>query len=112
MEGNVIIYVAGNPEAYPLEYYDKESETYQGVIPQLFAQFSAQSRYELVYYPTEGTDRREHMAQNVQVDLLSGYGAGETIPDCREQVVLFRQSESMGRSRRCSWGSRKPRPRD
>lgn len=96
MEDNVIIYVAGNPEAYPLEYYDKESETYQGVIPRLLAQFSAQSGYELVYYPTDGTDRREHMAKNVQVDILSGYQVGEELPNCVDQVILFRTKTDDG----------------
>ena len=89
MEEKAILYAAGNPDAYPLEYYDKESETYQGVIPQLLARFSAQSGYEVLYYPTQGEDRREHLAQNLQVDLLTGYGVGEMPPDCREQVVLF-----------------------
>lgn len=96
MEEKVIVYVAGNPEAYPLEYYDTDSGTYQGVIPQLLARFSAQSRYELVYYPTGGTDRREHMAKNVQVDILSGYQVGEELPDCAGQVLLFRTKTDDG----------------
>ena len=25
-----IIYAAGNPDLYPIEYYDAESQTYQG----------------------------------------------------------------------------------
>ena len=28
-----IIYVAGNPDLYPAEYYDAQSGTYQGAIP-------------------------------------------------------------------------------
>lgn len=103
MEEKAILYAAGNPDAYPLEYYDKESETYQGVIPRLLARFSAQSGYEVVYYPTQGEDRREHLAQNVQVDLLTGYGAGEMPADCREQVVLF-QVEIDGREQAVQLG--------
>lgn len=48
MSDRVLIYVAGNPDAYPLEYYDEATETYQGVIPELLARFSAQSRYDVV----------------------------------------------------------------
>ena len=89
MEGRVVIYVAGNPDAYPLEYYDRESETYQGLIPQLLRQFSNQSGYEVLYYPTDGADRREHLAKNLQVDILSGYREGDELPNHEEQAILF-----------------------
>lgn len=89
MSDQIIIYAAGNPAAYPLEYYDASTESYQGVIPQLLAQFSAQSRYEIIYYPTQGADRREHLAKNQQVDLLSGYTEGDTLPAGGETMVLF-----------------------
>ena len=35
--GGAIIYVAGNPDLYPMEYYDPESGTYQGAIPDFLA---------------------------------------------------------------------------
>ena len=89
MSDQIMIYAAGNPAAYPLEYYDASTESYQGVIPQLLAQFSAQSRYEIIYYPTQGADRREHLAKNQQVDLLSGYTEGDTLPAGSETMVLF-----------------------
>lgn len=89
MEDQIVIYVAGNPDAYPLEYYDKAAETYEGLLPQLFRQFSAQSRYEVLYYPTDGADRREHLAENQQVDILSGYREGDAFPVSEERVTLF-----------------------
>ena len=89
MSDRVLIYVAGNPDAYPLEYYDEATETYQGVIPELLARFSAQSRYDVVYYDPQKNDQREHLAQNLQVDLLSGYAQGEEIPGGCITVQLF-----------------------
>lgn len=89
VEDTILVYVAGNPDAYPLEYYDSASETYQGVIPQLFAQFSAQSNYEIVYYAPDKSDQRSHLARNLQVDLLSGYAEGEELPPETEEIVLF-----------------------
>lgn len=97
MEDKILIYIAGNPDAYPLEYYDADSQTYQGVIPQLLADFSAQSAYELVYYSPGPEDRREHMAKNRQVDLLSGY-TQEELPAGSTAIPLFsflRQGESV-----------------
>lgn len=81
MEGKTVVYIAGNPDLYPLEYYDAKTDSYQGVLPQLYAQFSAQSEYELTYYQTDGADQREHLAENLQVDILSGYAPGDEIPE-------------------------------
>ena len=44
-----IIYVAGNPELYPLEYYDPESGAYQGAIPDFLARFAGAYGYDLRY---------------------------------------------------------------
>ena len=40
MAEKVLIYVAGNPDAYPLEYYDDDTGTYEGIIPQMLRSFS------------------------------------------------------------------------
>lgn len=95
MEEEAIIYVAGNPNAYPLEYYDSQSETYQGLMPQLYGLFSQQSDYEIQYYPSQGADQREHLGENLQVDLLSGYAGEEGLPETGEPLALF-QTEYQG----------------
>lgn len=89
MNDQTIIYVAGNPNAYPLEYYDEASQTYEGVIPKLLREFSAQSRYEVVYYQPSKSDERAHLAKNLQVDLVSGYMQGEEIPANTQQTAVF-----------------------
>ena len=30
------IYVAGNPDLFPVEYYSEESKMYEGVMPEIF----------------------------------------------------------------------------
>ena len=89
MEEKTLIYVAGNPDAYPLEYFDKDTQTYAGVIPELLAEFSGQSTYEIVYYEADGTDHREALAQQKQVDLFSGYEAEEEQLDHAHELPLF-----------------------
>lgn len=89
VEEKTLIYVAGNPDAYSLEYFDKDTQTYAGVIPELLAEFSDQSTYEIVYYEADGTGHREELAQQKQVDLLSGYEAGEELPENTGVVTLF-----------------------
>ena len=34
------IFVAGNPDMYPLEYYNKETKKYEGVLPLLYEKIS------------------------------------------------------------------------
>ncbi len=89
-----VIYVAGNPDAYPLEYYDQASGSYQGVIPQLLARFSAQSGLELIYYSPGPADQRAHLAENLQVDLLSGCTRQE-LPAGSRVISLF-QADHQG----------------
>lgn len=82
-----LIYVAGNPDLYPLEYYDPESDTYQGVIPAFLERFAQDTGYELRYLQPGETDRRTELAQNQQVDIVSGC-VGSEIEG--EQITLFR----------------------
>ena len=78
MDERVLIYVAGNPELYPLEYYDPESGTYRGAIPELLADFAQQEGYEMVYYEPGTADRREALAGNLQADVISGVTGAES----------------------------------
>ena len=92
MEEKAIVYVAGNPDAYPLEYYNEKTEAYEGVIPELLREFSAESSYEVIYYQADSGDKREQLAENLQVDLVSGYREGDALPEHVEAVTLFRTS--------------------
>lgn len=89
MEEKEIIYVAGNPNAYPLEYYDEDAGAYQGVIPELLRQFSEQSSYQLIYYQEGTRDQRAQLAKNRQVDILSGYTQADKAPSYSQPVTVF-----------------------
>ena len=58
-----IIYVAGNPDGYPLEYYDPGTECYQGVLPELLRRFAEESGWEVRYYEPGPEDHREDLAR-------------------------------------------------
>lgn len=81
------IYVSGNPELYPIEYYDHESKEFEGAIPEILEAFEKKSGYDIIYYESDGKDRREQHFQNIQVDAVSGTG-GEYRPD-GETLPLF-----------------------
>lgn len=94
MEDSAVLYVAGNPDAYPLEYYDSETGDFAGVIPELLRRFGEENGYEVVYWPTQGEDRRDHLAGNMQVDLVSGYREGDRLPLREAEITVFRTAVS------------------
>ena len=62
----------GNPNLYPIEYYDSKDKEYKGVIPQLLKEFSDNSQYEIVYLRPGEEDNRKYLLKNLQVELVSG----------------------------------------
>lgn len=89
-----MIYVAGNPDSYPIEYYDSDTESYQGVIPKLLRDFSASSNYKITYYQAEDGDNREHLAENNQVDMVTGCSKEGGLPEGDETTILFHTSQN------------------
>lgn len=88
--GEPIIYVAGNPDNGPLESYDPESGTYVGAIPAFLAQFAADCGYDVRYYEPGAGDRRAGLAENLQVDLISGCVGEERYANTAgERLMLF-----------------------
>lgn len=91
-QGGPVLYVAGNPDAYPVEYYDASTDSFEGVIPELLRRFSEESGYEVIYFPYSGGDSRAHLAGNLQVDLVSGYRQGDRLPLHEETLTVFSAS--------------------
>ena len=87
-----IIYAAGNPALYPLEYYDPESGTYQGSIPEFLAQFAREHGYDLRYLAPGPEDRRADLADSLQVDLISGSLTGEAYAHTAGEPKMIRGS--------------------
>lgn len=71
------IYVGGIPDAWPVEYYDKESGTYQGVIPDLLRTAGEAAGFTVSYIQPSGEDTRLELAGNVQVDMVCALGLEE-----------------------------------
>lgn len=73
------VYVAGNPDFYPVEYYDPDSRGYKGMMPDLLEKISTECGVDFVYIQAGTKDLRQSAAQNKQVELLSGCVAEEDI---------------------------------
>ena len=70
MAEEALVYVAGERDAYPMEFYDRQSASYQGVVPRLLEAFSARSGYQVAYYTGLEGASKESLARNAQVDMI------------------------------------------
>ena len=43
------VYVAGNPDLYPIEYYDAESGSYMGIVPEMLSMVSDNTGISFTY---------------------------------------------------------------
>lgn len=84
-----IIYVAGNPDLYPVEYYDTKTQSYQGAIPEFLAEFAEEYGYDLRYLQPGAKDHRAELADKQQVDLLSGCTNEEQYTHTVDEPVLL-----------------------
>jgi len=68
------LYIAGNPDNYPIEYYDEDAKAYKGVIPDLLSEISKHSGLNFVYINGNKTERLK-MSENLQADIISSLEA-------------------------------------
>jgi EAL domain-containing protein (putative c-di-GMP-specific phosphodiesterase class I)/GGDEF domain-containing protein len=71
------VYVAGNPDWYPVEYYDQDTRTYEGILPELLELVGERAGLDFTYIQAGPEDRRRQLAENGQVELVSGCAADE-----------------------------------
>lgn len=71
------VYVAGNANMYPLEYYDASSKQYLGLMPELYGLISEKTGYDFVYINAGKLNAQERMAKNCQADIISVYSEGD-----------------------------------
>lgn len=76
-----MVFVAGNPDLYPIEYYDPKDKCYKGVMPALLEKIARELDVDFVYVSAGNADKRERLAQNRQVEVVSGWMTGEELPD-------------------------------
>ena len=84
--GNAV-YIAGNPDMYPLEYYNAETESYEGILPNIYKGISAQTGIQFAYIAADPEDRQMELAKNCQVEVVSAYHKGEI--SVAQEIELF-----------------------
>lgn len=71
------IYVAGNPDMYPIEYYDAKSKSYKGVIPDILKMISEDTGLDFVYIYAGQHNRQRELSSNRQVEIVTAVSSAE-----------------------------------
>lgn len=70
------IYIAGDPDMYPIEYYDAKSKEYKGILPELYKRISGESGIDFSYISAGEVNEQYRLAKNNQVELVSAHAKG------------------------------------
>ena len=81
------IYVAGNPDNYPVEFYDKDKKEYCGIIPDMLGIISERSGVDFVYINGNKTDKNA-MGENLQVEIVSSSVPDSSLPYYKDYLEL------------------------
>jgi len=88
------IYIAGNPELYPLEYYNAYTGRYEGILPQIYETVSKETGIQFAYICSGDENRMKELAENGQVEIVSAHFRGDiSLPD---SVSLFSYNKDGG----------------
>ncbi|MBR2405153.1 MAG: EAL domain-containing protein [Clostridia bacterium] len=85
------LYVAGNPDNYPIEYYDEDAKAYMGVIPDLLSEISRHTALNFVYINGNKNDRYE-MGENLQADIISSLDANTPYGKEYLELISYEQN--------------------
>ena len=83
-----MVYVAGNPDMYPIEYYDIEEEKYKGVLPEIYEKISKENGISFSYVSASKDNNQESLAKNEQVEVVSAHEA-KSVDGLSDEVYMF-----------------------
>ena len=82
------IYVLGNHDSFPLEYYNEETKAFEGVMPDLLKTVSVKTGIDFVYI-NGGNDDIDNLAENLQAELISGYDVNCVKEYAEDTIEVF-----------------------
>ena len=81
------VYIAGNPDMFPIEYFDDQAKEYRGILPEMYRSISEKSGYDFTYVSAGDKDQQWRLAMNEQVEIVSAHQKG-SIEDVDELIDL------------------------
>ena len=70
---NQIVFISGNPNLFPIEFYSKNEEKFMGIIPDFFDVITDMSGINFKYINENKYDNRYNLAKDKQVEIISGF---------------------------------------
>lgn len=71
------VYVAGDPDGFPMEYYNEVTHEYEGIMPDALKLVSEKTGIDFVYISAGTDDQRQRLLKNNQVQIITGYATVE-----------------------------------
>lgn len=82
------IYIAGDPDMYPIEYYDTDDKEYKGILPQMYKKISEDTGIDFSYINSGTVNEQYRLAKNDQVEIVSAHAKGD-VDDLAEEVHIL-----------------------
>lgn len=82
------IYIAGDPDMYPIEYYDTQDKEYKGILPELYKKISDSNGIDFSYINSGTTNSQYRLAKNNQVEIVSAHAKGD-VEDLSKEVHIL-----------------------
>lgn len=80
------VYVAGNPDLFPLEYYSNEDKAFCGVFPDMLKVVSEKTNISFTYISASDKNRQKELSRNNQVELVTALSDKQH--ECRVDELL------------------------
>lgn len=91
------LFVAGNPDLYPIEYYNRMTGKYEGLLPRLYEKISRETGLDFTYIYASPKNQQAYLAENKQVDLVSAYVAGDAVeqysPETGARICFYQDGK-------------------
>lgn len=65
------VYVAGNPDCFPIEYYNSDTKTFCGVMPDILEEISEKTGISFTYISASSNNRQKELSRNNQAELVT-----------------------------------------
>lgn len=82
------IYIAGNPDLYPIEYYDGKDGLYKGILPSLYGDIAERTGLSFTYVHAGVKNQQARLAKNRQVEIISAHTQG-SVKGLADQCVIL-----------------------
>lgn len=83
------MYIAGNPDLFPLEYYNERTERYEGILPEIYEKVSSETGLVFSYVGADSESRQKELAENLQVEIVSAYRKGEISVAAERELFTY-----------------------